>query len=125
MGLEWNGSSRFVLTDAGKFLCLRWAPGIRIQAADIHLTIAAVTTLSLRGKRPLMVHIGLVQSIALEAKQLLLEDTCSCRTAVVGMNEVGRVLTAFNYRSATPSRYFTEESDAVAWLTEETALGSG
>jgi hypothetical protein len=36
-----------------------------------------------------------------------------------GVDDVGRVLTAFNYRSATLSRYFAEESDAIAWLTED------
>ncbi|MBG6182765.1 hypothetical protein IWX65_000698 [Arthrobacter sp. CAN_A214] len=64
-------------------------------------------------------HIGLVERITVEAKQLLIDDTCSTRTAVVGVDEVGRVLTAFNYRSATPSRYFDNESDAIAWLRED------
>jgi hypothetical protein len=32
------------------------------------------------------------------------------------MDKVGTVLTAFNYKSATPSYCFTEVSDAVVWL---------
>lgn len=114
---------RYTLTDHGDYLCLRWAAGVTMQAEDIRSTIAAVTAASPRGRRPLLVHIGLVERITPEAKQLLIEDTCSTRTAVVGVDEVGRVLTAFNYRSATPSRYFTEEADAIAWLREDTEPG--
>lgn len=120
-GSEQQCLPRYMLSDDGDFLCLRWAPGVTLQAEDIHSTIAAVTAASPGGKRPLLVHIGRVERITPEAKQLLMEDTCSTRTAVVGADEVSRVLTAFNYRSATPSRYFTEETDAVAWLREDTA----
>ncbi|MHA7219061.1 DUF7793 family protein [Arthrobacter sp. MDT1-48-3] len=114
---------RYTLSDDGDLLCLRWAPGVTMQAEDVRSTIAAVTAASPGGKRPLLVHIGLVERITAEAKQLLMDDTCSARTAVVGVDEVGRVLTAFNYRSATPSRYFTDESDAIAWLTGDTGVG--
>lgn len=114
---------RYTLSDDGDLLCLRWAPGVTMQAEDVRSTIAAVTAASPSGKRPLLVHIGLVERITAEAKQLLMDDTCSARTAVVGVDEVGRVLTAFNYRSATPSRYFTDESDAIAWLTGDTGVG--
>lgn len=114
-------SPRYTLSDEGDFLRLRWSPGVTIEAEDVHSTIAAVTAASPRGsRRPLLVHIGLVERITPEAKQLLIDDTCSARTAVVGVDDVGRVLTAFNYRSATLSRYFTEESDALVWLAEDT-----
>lgn len=73
-----------------------------------------------RGKRPLLVRIGPLERITPDARQLLLDDTCSARTAVVEVDDVGRVITAFNYKSATLSRYFAEESDAIAWLTEAT-----
>ncbi|MHA7287410.1 SpoIIAA family protein [Arthrobacter sp. MDT3-44] len=116
---EQQALPRYTLSDAGDFLCLRWASGVILQAEDIESTIAAVTAASPRGRRPLLVHIGRVERITPEAKQLLVEDTCSTRTAVVGVDEVSRVLTAFNYRSATPSRYFTEEADAIAWLRED------
>lgn len=113
---------RYVLIDDGNFLRLRWADGVTIESADVHSTIAAVTAASPRGKRPLLVHIGPVERITAEAKQMLIDDTCSTRTAVLGADEVSRVITAFNQRSATPSRYFIEESEAIAWLTEDTPL---
>lgn len=110
---------RYTLGDDGGFLRLQWTPGVTIEADDIHSTIAAVTAASPQGKRPLLVHIGPLERITPEAKQLLIDDTCSARTAVVGVDNVGRVITAFNCKSATPSRYFEEEADAIAWLTED------
>jgi hypothetical protein len=111
---------RYILSDDGTFLRLRWAAGVTMHVEDVHSTIAAVTAASPQGKRPLLVHIGLVGRITPEAKKLLIDDTCSSRTAVVGVDEVSRVLTAFNYKSATLSRYFTTETEAVAWLLEDT-----
>ncbi len=108
---------RYTLTDDGDFLRLRWAAGVTIEADDVRSTTAAVTAASPAGKRPLLVNIGLVDAITPDARRLLIEDTCSLRTGVVGVDEVGKVLTAFNYRSATPSRYFTAEDEAIAWLT--------
>jgi hypothetical protein len=110
---------RYTLTDDGNFLRLRWAPGITIEAQDVHSAVAAGKSAAPGGKRPLLVHIGLVQRITVEAKQLLLDQTGATRTAIVGVDEVSRVLTAFNHRSATPTRYFTEESEAIAWLLED------
>ncbi len=109
--------SRYTLTDDGAFLRLRWAAGVTMGQEDVHSTIAAVTAASPGGRRPLLVSIGLVEGITAEARHLLIEDTCSSRTAVVGVDEMGKVLTAFNYRSVTPSRYFTDEADALEWLT--------
>jgi hypothetical protein len=118
-GLKQPSLPRYTLSDDGDFLRLRWAPGVAMEADDIHSTIAAVTAASPQGRRPLLVHIGPLERVSPEAKQLLIDDTCSTRTAVVGVDNVGRVLTAFNYRSTTLSRYFAEESDAIAWLTED------
>ncbi|MBG6225527.1 hypothetical protein IWX63_002099 [Arthrobacter sp. CAN_A2] len=113
--------ARYTLTDDGDFLRLEWAAGITIGGDDVRSTMAAVTAASPRGKRPLLVNIGLVDALTPEARRLLIKDTCSLRTGVIGVDEVSRVLTAFNYRSATPSRYFAEESAAVAWLTGRAA----
>jgi hypothetical protein len=115
--------SRFTLRDDGDLLRLIWAPGVTIEEADVRATMAAVTAASPEGKRPLLVMIGLVEAITLEARHLLIEDTCSLRTGVVGVDEVGKVLTAFNYRSVTPSRYFTNEADALGWLTGQADAG--
>lgn len=107
---------RFVLEDAGDHVILEWKPGITMQASDVAASVAAVTALSPHGSRPLLMRIGLVEHITAEAKQLLIRDISSSRIATIGTDDVGRVLTAFYYRSVTPSRYFTDETEAMTWL---------
>lgn len=111
---------RFLLTDEGDFLRLCWNPGITMQLRDVQASTAAVDAMSAAGKRPLLVHIDLVDGISARARDFLLEETCSSRTAVLGRDEVARVMTAFNYRAATPSRYFTDEAQAIEWLRADT-----
>lgn len=117
MAGELGEQPRYTLTDDGAFLRLEWAARVTIGAEDVLSTMAAVTAASHGCKRPLLVDIGLVEAITLEARHLLIEDTCSSRTGVVGADEVSKVLTAFNYRSVTPSRYFSTEAEAIEWLT--------
>ncbi|KNC18431.1 hypothetical protein AC792_12445 [Arthrobacter sp. RIT-PI-e] len=109
---------RYTLTDDGAFLRLSWAAGVTMGEDDVRSTIAAVTAASPGGRRPLLVNIGLVEAITATARSILIEDTCSSRTAVVGVDEMGKVLTAFNYRAVTPSRYFTDEATALEWLMQ-------
>lgn len=109
---------RYTVSDEGGFLRVRWADGVIMNADDVRSRISAISAMSPHGKRPLLVHIGLVARITLKAKQLLLDDMSSTRVAILSEDEVGRVLTAFNHRSATPSRYFSDEREAIAWLTE-------
>lgn len=110
---------RFTLTDEGDFLRLCWNPGIVIELRDVQASVAAVEAVSPSCKRPLLVHIDLVDGISAPARDYLLEETCSSCTAVLGKDEVARVMTAFNYRAATPSQFFTDEAAAIAWLTAE------
>ena len=110
---------RFRLTDEGDFLRLCWNPGIVMELRDVQASVAAVEAVSPSCKRPLLVHMDLVDGISAPARDYLLKETCSSRTAVLGTDEVARVMTAFNYRAATPSQYFTEEAAAIAWLTSD------
>ncbi|WP_026544064.1 STAS/SEC14 domain-containing protein [Arthrobacter sp. 35/47] len=116
---------RFELTDEGSYLRLRWHAGIVMELEDVEASVSAVIAMSPECKRPLLVHIDLVDGISAPARDLLLEETCSSRTAVLGSDEVARVMTAFNYRAATPSRYFTDETAAVQWLISGHAAPDG
>lgn len=120
MAISSGNGQRFVLTDEGEFLRLRWKAGIVMELCDVHASSAAVASISAPDKRPLLVHIDLVDGISAEARDFLLEETSSSRTAVLGTDEVSRVMTAFNYRAATPSRYFNTEHEAVEWLLAAT-----
>lgn len=109
---------RFTLTREPTFLRLRWAPGITMYGRDVRSTISAVDAVSTTQKQPLLVHIGSMTRITPAARQLLIDDTCSSRTAVLGIDPIAMVITAFAYTSATPTQYFTSEDEAVAWLLE-------
>lgn len=112
--------ARFSLEDAGDYVCLRWSPGITVESADVVSGTTAVTAASPDGPRPLLVRIGLIEHITSAAKQLLIRDISSSRTAIIGADDVGRVLTAFTHRSVTPTRYFTHDEEAIEWLLDDT-----
>lgn len=116
-----GASARFVLTVERDFNRIRWAPGVTMLGRDVRATIGAVDSVSAAGKRPLLVHIGSVQRITADARELLIEDTCSTRTAVLGADPVSMVITAFAYTSATPTQFFTDENDAATWLLEQSS----
>lgn len=71
------------------------------------------------GGRPLLVHVGLVDHVTPETKRILVEDMSTTRTAILSDDAVGSALSAFNHRSAVPSRRFTHEDDAITSLTDD------
>ncbi len=112
--------ARYALEDVGDYLCLRWCGEITVGSSDVVSATTAVTAASPGGPRPLLVRIGLIEYITSEAKQLLIRDICSSRTAIIGTDDMGRVLTAFTHRSVTPTRYFTDDKEATDWLLDHT-----
>lgn len=112
--------ARYLLEDVGDYVCLQWSSGIILETADVVSAAAAITAVSPEGPRPLLLRIGLVEHITAEAKQLLIRDICSSRIAILGADDVGRVLTAFSHRSVTPTRYFTDDVEALDWLLDDT-----
>ncbi|MFJ6001856.1 hypothetical protein [Arthrobacter sp. NPDC092385] len=112
--------ARYLLEDAGDYVCLQWCSGITVESADVASATEAVTAISPNGPRPLLVRIGLIDHITADAKQLLVRDRCSSRIAIIGTDDIGRILTAFTHRSVTPTRYFTNDEEATDWLHDDT-----
>lgn len=110
----------YSLEDAGGHLRLRWSADVTVNSADVVSMAAAVTSASPEGARPLLMYIGLVDHITADAKQLLIRDISSSRIAIVGNDDIGRMLTAFTHRSVTPTRYFTDDAAALDWLLDDT-----
>lgn len=111
-------NSRFVLTAEEHFNRLQWAPGVTITGEDVRAFGEAVEAVSSEGVRPLLVHLNSVRRITPAARQLIVRDTCSTRTAILGEDPVSMVITAFAYTSRTPTRFFTDEREAIEWLLE-------
>ena len=82
--------TRFVLIVEEEINRIRWAPGVTIFGRDARATISAVDSVSSGGRRPLLVHINSVERITPAARQILLADTCSTRTAVLGTDPNAR-----------------------------------
>ncbi|KNC19041.1 hypothetical protein AC792_08685 [Arthrobacter sp. RIT-PI-e] len=112
--------TRYQLEDAGNYVRLTWCPKITIDARDVVSAAEAITALSPERSRPLVMSIGVAEHITPEARQLLIRNICSSRTAIIGADDVGRVLTAFTHRSVTPTRYFTTTEEALDWVLDDT-----
>lgn len=112
--------ARYVLEDAGDYLRLRWSADIIVSSADVVSAAAEIIAASPDGPRPLLVQVGLVGHTTADAKQLLIRDISSSRIAIVGYDDIGRILTAFAHRSVTPTGYFTDDRAALEWLLDDT-----
>ncbi|KQO00932.1 hypothetical protein ASF21_11615 [Arthrobacter sp. Leaf234] len=113
-------SGRYALEDAGDHLRLRWSADITVDSADVASVSAEITVASPEGPRPLLMYVSLVGGITAEAKQLLIRNTRCSRIAIVGIDDIGRILTAFTHRSVTPTGYFTDDTAAREWLLDDT-----
>lgn len=116
--METPAGVRFTLTVEDDFNRIRWAPEMTIFGRDVRTAIGAVNAISTAGRRPLLVHVGFIERVTPAARELLIEDTCSTRIAVLGHDVVSMVITAFAYASATPTQFFTDEAAAMDWLRE-------
>ncbi|KNC19532.1 hypothetical protein AC792_05845 [Arthrobacter sp. RIT-PI-e] len=112
--------TRYKLEDAGDYVRLTWCPKITIEARDVVAATAAITELSPERSRPLVMSIGVAEHITPDARRLLIRNVSSSRTAIIGQDDVGRVLTAFAHRSVTPTRYFTDDEEALGWVLDDT-----
>ena len=67
---------------------------------------------------PLLVQLGALTRITPEARQMLIEGTHPTRVAVLSTDVVTKVVTAFAYTAIRPTRFFTDETEAIGWLLD-------
>lgn len=112
-------SARFELTVEQHFNRLRWSPDVTtISAEDVQATADAFETVFGPERRPLLVHVGALGGITPEARQMLIEGTHPTRVAILTEDLVTKVITAFAYAAARPTRLFSDETEATRWLLE-------
>ncbi len=109
-------------------LRLRWQRGRRITGADVVEAMAAVDVVNCGQDRPLLIHMAGVVVPTREARQQFARRCTASRIALLGRSAVDRVgasivpipgLRGF----PVPTRFFTSEAKAVAWLlSDETEL---
>lgn len=100
------------------YLRLRWRRGIEITRP---LAVAAARALAeFHGPTalPLLVHMHGIAGVTPEARVGMASYRGFSRVALVGEDAVDEVMSGFSHRSPTTTRFFTSESDALAWLLD-------
>lgn len=97
-------------------LRLDWHHAVVIEYADAVEAALALFTLYGEEPLPLLVNITGIAAVTKEARTGMNAYRAYSRVAIVGDNPMGSILSAFSYRSLTPTRYFTSETSALRWL---------
>jgi hypothetical protein len=103
---------------------LRWQRGRKITGPDVTEAMAAVDLINGGQDRPLLIHMAGLAVPTREARQQFGRRCTACRIALLGLSAVDRVgasivpipgLRGF----PVPTRFFTSEAKAVAWLLSD------
>ena len=103
---------------------LRWPPGLRITGQLAAAAMAAVEELNSGRERPLLVEMAGADTPTREARRLFSERCTATRIALLGTSSVDRVRASLvpepgRLGYPVPTRFFTSEAVAVAWLLED------
>lgn len=102
---------------------LRWVPGLRITGRLAAAAMTAVDELNVGRRRPLLVEMAGTDTPTREARERFAERCSASRVALLGVSAVDRVRASLvpdlGYRGyPVPTRFFTSEPAALAWLLE-------
>jgi hypothetical protein len=102
---------------------LRWTPGLVITGALVVEAMAAVDGLNGAFERPLLVEMTGAESPTIEAREHFGRRCSASRIALLGESPVDRVRASFSPGARAdgfpvPTRFFTSEAAAVAWLND-------
>jgi len=111
-------SDQFTAHRIDNVLYLHWARGAEITHP---LAVDAARLLEGLGEGqilPLIVVMGGIDGLTLKARMGMNAYRGFDRVALVGDGPVDEVLAGFAHTSATPTRYFTSEDQALAWIRD-------
>ena len=107
--------------DDGGFVRLSWAPGLQITGDMAHDAIRGLAVFC-NGKRlPMLVDMTGTAVLTRAARVAWTEKSSARRIALLGKSAVDRVIANFALGVSgvpVPTRFFTSEPLAVAWLTD-------
>jgi hypothetical protein len=119
-----NATDEFGLRmEATGIVRLRWIPGLRITGSLAAAAMAAVDQLNDGCSRPLLVEMHGTDTPTREARKRFSERCSATRIALLGASAVDRVRASLAPEPGrvgypVPTRFFTSETTAVAWLLE-------
>ncbi len=102
---------------------LAWERDLRITGDMARQAMVAVDKLNSGRHRPLLVYMAHTNALDREAREHFATECSPSAVALLGETPVDRLLATFilGYGGApAPTKYFTEESDAIGWLLETT-----
>ncbi len=106
---------------------LRWARGVCITGVLVVAAQAAVDGLNGDRERPLLVDMAGTDSLTRDARGQFARRCSASRVALLGESAVDRICASFAPPRAdggfpVPTRFFTSEPAALAWLLDPAAL---
>jgi hypothetical protein len=104
---------------------LIWKKNLRITGGMAKQAMLAVDDLNGERSRPLLVYMARTNALDREAREHFAEKCSISAIALVGETPVDRLLATFTLGhggARAPTKYFTEENDAIAWLLQATSL---
>jgi hypothetical protein len=108
-----------VRVDSDGIVRLTWAEGLRISGALAREAMAMVDELNAGQRRPLLVDMTGTATLTREARMAFVDECSASRIALLGRSAVDSVLANFGISVSSPpvpSRFFTSDPAAVAWL---------
>ena len=108
-----------LVLDGGGLLRLTWARGASITEADAEAAMAKVNALSGTRRPPMLVDMATTSDVSRGARAVFGRPCQASRIALLGTSPVDRVLANFFlgiHKVPCPTKFFTSESDALAWL---------
>lgn len=100
---------------------LTWAPGLYIDESIARAAMRAVDDLNGVHRRPLLVEIGGAAGVTREARKVFTEPCSVSQVALLGRSAVEEVMANFTFLVSVPpvpTRFFTSEPAALAWLRD-------
>jgi|GEM_PF-2137971 len=102
-------------------LLLAWGPGVRIEAENARAAVDAVNRFAAGSRYPLLVRMAKASHLSRAARDVFTEPCAASRIALLGETPVDRILVDYQLAAQPapcPTRFFTSESEAMAWLHE-------
>lgn len=107
--------------DPGGFVRLRWAPGVKISGELACDAVAALERICAGRRRPMLVDMTATGDLTRAARVVFAQKSAASAIALLGRSAVDRVIANFALGVSpvpVPTRFFTAESLAVAWLID-------
>ncbi|WP_163167351.1 STAS/SEC14 domain-containing protein [Arthrobacter sp. Alg241-R88] len=108
----------------GQILCLKWVPGAVVRESDAKALMQRASDLSAGRTLPLLVEMTGMTWIDRRAQEAFASSWPLTRAAIVGTSAVDEAIARFymaRHHPAHPTRFFTSQGEALAWLTEDSA----